>query len=697
MTPKSVCPYSSLQVESRAVAATRSCWPLAKRVISSLLLALLAVAGPGMLCAQNKKPGLDLMDLSLEDLMAVKVTSVSKKEQRLSETPASIYVITRDEVRRSGASNIPDLLRMVPGLQVAQIDANIWAIGTRGFNERFSNKMLVMIDGRSVYSPLFGGVYWDSQDVVLEDIERIEVIRGPGGSLWGANAVNGIINIITKPAESTQGTLLTAGTGTLEPASATVRYGGKVGGIGFYRAFSTYTKNAGGADASGGPTPDGGHLLHGGFRSDLQLRKQDSLTVQGDLYSGSFGELLNLPIFTAPYAQTSPGVIQPAGGNLLGRWTHTLSSGARTELQAYYSLDDRDATERPDRRRTADIDFQNHFHFHERHDVVWGLGYRLYQMNMPATAYLSYTPGKQSETLFSAFLQDEYSLRPDRLHLTAGIKLEHNPYTGLEGQPSVGLVWTPAASQTIWVAVSRAVKTPSILNLSMQRPLSVDPGPDGLVLTTLVGNPNYKSENLLAYEGGYRLQLSRRFSIDATGFVNSYDHVETNETLPDQIPPQANPSYTMAPTQWANNLFGTAYGAETVATWSVVPRWSLSGTYSWLKLKMRQNAASNDLSTGPSFNGEAPTNQFGARSSLRLCKNVDLNTWSEYVGGLLADQVPSYVRLDSNLQWHTGEYTRIEVGGQNLLTPHHPEFLVGNGAIATEVRRSFFVRMTLAF
>jgi iron complex outermembrane recepter protein len=697
MTSKTVCPYDSLQLPRGALAATRSSWPMVKRVVSSLLLALLNVAGPGMLRGQNKKPGLDLMNMSLEDLMAVKVTSVSKKEQRLSETPAAIYVITREEIRRSGATNVPDLLRMVPGLEVAQIDANIWAIGTRGFNERFSNKMLVMIDGRSVYSPLFGGVYWDSQDVVLEDIDRIEVIRGPGGSLWGANAVNGIINIITKPAESTQGTLLTVGTSTLEPASATVRYGGKVGGIGFYRVFSAYTKDAGGIDASGGSTPDGWHLLHGGFRSDLQLRKQDSLTVQGDLYSGSFGELLNLPVFASPCAETNPGVTKPAGGNLLGRWTHTLSSGAHTELQAYYSLDDRHATERPDSSGTADIDFQYHFHFHERHDLVWGLGYRLYRMDMPATPYLSYTPGKQSETLFSAFLQDEYSLRPDRLHLIAGVKLEHNPYTGLEAQPSLGLVWTPAASQTIWVAVSRAVKTPSILNLSMQRPLSVDPSPNGLVLTTLVGNPNYKSENLLAYESGYRLQLSRRFSIDVTGFVNSYDHVETNETLPDQTPPQANPAYTVVPTQWANNLFGTAYGAEIATTWSIVPRWSLSGTYSWLKLKMRARAASNDLSTGPSFNGEAPANQFGARSSLRLCKNIDLNTWSEYVGGLPADGVPSYVRLDSNLQWHAGEYTRIDVGGQNLLTPHHPEFLVGNGAIATEARRGFFVRMTFAF
>jgi len=361
------------------------------------------------------------------------------------------------------------------------------------------------------------------------------------------------------------------------------------------------------------------------------------------------------------------------------------------------SLDDREATERPDRRATADVDFQYHFHFQEIHDIVWGLGYRLYRMEMPATPYLSYTAANQSETLLSAFLQDEYSLDPDRLHLTAGVKLEHNPYTGLEAQPSIGLVWTPSTNTTIWAAVSRAVKTPSILNLSMQRPLSISPGPNGPVLTTLVGNPNYKSENLLAYEVGYRLQMNRRISIDATGFINSYDHVETNETLPDQIPPQANPPYTVTPTQWANNLFGVTYGAEIAATWRVLPRWSLSGTYSWLKLKMRQNAASNDLSTGPSFNGEAPTNQFGARSSLRLCKSVDFNTWSEYVGALPADGVPSYVRLDSNLQWHVGEYARIDVGGQNLLSPHHPEFLVGNGAIATEVRRSFFVRMTFAF
>lgn len=670
------------------------CSGLPKRI--ALFLFLILVPEPAFLRAQDGPNPPDVMSMSLEELMGVEVTSVSKKEQKLSDTAAAIYVITQEEIQRSGATSIPDLLRMVPGLEVAQIDANIWAVGTRGFNERFSNKMLVMIDGRSVYSPLFGGVYWDDQNLVLEDIDRIEVIRGPGGSLWGANAVNGIINIITKSSQATQGTLVTINSGNLEPASASARYGGKVGKLGFYRVFSTFTKNSGGVDAGGESTADDWHLLHGGFRSDLQLRQHDSLSVEGDLYDGRFGELLNLPTFSPPYAESNLGYISPSGGDILGRWTHKLSSGASTELQASYSLDNRDATERPDHRSTIDIDFQYHLHLRQNHDVVWGTGYRLYQLDAPATPYLVITPSKQSETLYSTFLQDEYSLRPD-LHLIAGIKLEHNPYTGLVVQPSLGVVWKPTAHQTFWGAVSRAVKTPTILDLSMDRPLSVSPSPDGLVLTTLIGNPNYKNENLLAYEGGYRYQWRRRVSLDATGFINSYDDVETNETLPPQIQAQANPPYTLIPTQWANNLFGQTYGAEVAATWNVIPRWKLSGTYSWLKMKMGQNAASNDFGTGPAFNGEAPTNQFGASSSLRLLKNVDFNAWSEYVSALPADGVPSYVRLDSNLQWHVGEYTRIDVGGQNLLTARHIEYLVGNGAIATEVPRSFFVRMMFTF
>jgi iron complex outermembrane receptor protein len=254
-------------------------------------------------------------------------------------------------------------------------------------------------------------------------------------------------------------------------------------------------------------------------------------------------------------------------------------------------------------------------------------------------------------------------------------------------------MWTPVRKQAFWAAVSRAVKTPTIINTSMNRVLWVAPGGQGLIVSTLVGNPNYQSEDLLSYEAGYRLQ-AKHFSLDATGFVNNYNDGETNENLPPQFQPQAQPPYTVMARQWANNLFGKTFGAEVAVTWNVVSRWKLSGSYSWLKMEMRQNARSNDFTTGPAFNGEAPTNQFGLRSSLQVIRNLQLNTWSAYVGSLPANGVASYIRLDSNFQWRVGERCRLDFGGQNLLTLHHTEYVVGNGAIPTDARRTFFTRFT---
>ncbi|MGA2889613.1 MAG: TonB-dependent receptor [Terracidiphilus sp.] len=624
---------------------------------------------------------------------------MSKKEEQLLDTPAAVYAVTREEIRSSGARNVSDALRLVPGMDVNQINASIFDVGIRGFDERFSNKMLVMIDGRSLYSPIFGGIYWDSIDLIVDDIDRIEVIRGPGGSLWGTNAVNGTVNIITRSSQGTQGAMLSEKSASDTPVSLMARYGAQVGKIGTYRIFAKYKDVLGNQDAMGRWAGDAWHVLHGGFRSDLKPRERDAVLLEGDIYFGSFGEPLTVPLPVAPFSATVGGINSVSGGEMLGRWTHDYADGQETQAQIYYSIEDRDATERPDNLETVDIDAQHHFHLGSRQDLVGGAGYRYSQFYAPSTPSLTITPASQRYPLISAFIQDEIALLPKRLLLTAGGKTEHNRFTGFDLQPSLRLNWRPTEKNAIWASVSKAVKIPNILNTSMYRLVSVGLGADGVDASTLVGNPKYKDEHLLAYESGIRTQL-KHVSIDATGFVNNYNDVETNENLA----PVAHTGYTEYPAQWANNLYGKSFGAEVATSWNVVPSWKLTGSYSWLKLEMRTNSQSNDTSTAVGFNAGTPTNHFGVRSSYALLKNLDFNTLAQYTGpmpsGLGRDTppaMPSYYRVDSNLQWHVGEYFRIDVGGQNLLYPRVAEYTGGNGAVQTLTPRSVSGRITYVF
>jgi iron complex outermembrane recepter protein len=636
---------------------------------------------------------------SLEELMKTQISSVSRKDKQLLDTPAAVYVVTREDIRSSGARTIPDALRLVPGMDVAQINASMFDVGIRGFDERFSNKMLVMVDGRSLYSPLFGGIYWDSLDLVMEDIERIEVIRGPGGSLWGTNAVNGTVNIITRSSQSTQGALLIEQPFSDAPATLTARYGGQVGRIGAYRVFAQYTDAFGNQDMTGHWAGDAWHLLHQGFRMDLKPRGPDALMLEGDLYEGSFGEPLTEILLTPPFSATVGGINSVLDGDMLARWTHSYANGEETQLQIYTAEENRNATERPDNLTTVDADLQHHFRLGSRQDLVGGAGYRYSHVGAPPTPFLTITPAHQTYPLFSAFLQDEIALLPKRLSLTVGAKTEHNRFTGFDLQPSARLNWRPSEKSAVWAAVSQAVKIPNILNTSMYRTWSTGLGSNGLDVTTLIGNPRYRDEHLLAWESGYRLQF-KSASVDATGFVNRYNDVETNESLA----PVPQSGYTEYPLQWANNLYGESFGAEGVLNWNATARWHLSATYAWLKLEMRANAQSNDTSTAVGFNTGTPANHFGARSSYSLLKNLEFNALALYTGplpsGLGADTPPalsSYCRVDSNLQWRVGEYLRLDIGGQNLLDPRIAEYTGGNGATETLTPRNLFGRIRYVF
>jgi len=408
-----------------------------------------------------QSPAGDLTQVSIENLMNVEVTSVSKKEQKLSQVAAAVYVITQEDIRHSGATNIPDLLRMVPGLDVAQINANTWAISSRGFNSEFANKLLVLIDGRTVYTPLFGGANWDTFDVPLEDIDRIEVIRGPGGTIWGANAVNGVINVITKKTEDTLGGLVTTGGGTAAQEFGTVQYGGKIQQDTSYRIFAKYLNGDHFPDLNGTNGEDGWHLLHGGFREDTRLSAKDSLTTQGDLYAGSEGSTIVHTILNPPENVEVQRLTPLSGGNVLGKWNHIFSDRADMTMQIYFDRYTRSGPEVRETRNTYDFEFQNHLVWGNRQDVIWGFGYRHSADQTLGTIDEAFAPADWDGDLFSAFVQDQITVRPDRVFLSIGTKLENSYFTGFDLQPSIRVAWTPNKRHTFWASISRAARTPA--------------------------------------------------------------------------------------------------------------------------------------------------------------------------------------------------------------------------------------------
>src|SRR3982075_1138173 len=488
-----------------------------------LLVALVCVFVASAL-AQNLP---DVTAMSVEDLMNVQVTSVSKRSQKLADAAAAIFVITQEDIRRSGARSIPESLRMVPGLQVARIDENKWAISSRGFNGRFANKLLVLIDGRSVYTPLFSGVYWNIQDVMLEDVDRIEVIRGPGATLWGANAVNGVINIITKKAKATQSGVVTAGGGNEERGSVAGRYGDKIGKALSYRLYGKDFNWAPSEYPKGGTAHDGWEAQRGGFRADYTPAGSNSFTLQGDLYHSGYNETLTIPSFAAPYSSTFPNTGAYSGGNILGRWNHATEDSS-ISLQMYFdntTLSDNSLF--VDHQNLFDIDFQDGFRLGDSQQMVWGLGYRaIIDRNDPSFS-VSLQPNQRTLNQFSAFLQDEIRL-VHSLRLMVGSKFEHNAFTGFEFEPNVRLLWTMTPNQSIWTAVSRAVRTPALTEEGLRLTSAVVPpgvpqNPTPFpALVTVYGSRNFQSEDLLAYELGYRVQVTNTLSTDIATFYYRY-------------------------------------------------------------------------------------------------------------------------------------------------------------------------------
>jgi iron complex outermembrane receptor protein len=655
-------------------------------------------------------------DLPLEDLLSMEVTSVSKKSQRLNEAAAAIFVITQEDIRRSGVTSIPEALRMAPGIQVARIDANKWAISSRGFNAQFANKLLVLIDGRSVYTPSYSGVYWDAQDTLLEDIDRIEVIRGPGATLWGANAVNGVINIITKQAAETQGGLLIAGAGNEEKVIAGLRYGADLNPETQGRLYVKYNdRDSSYAPAFMAQAQDDWRSLRGGFRIDSQATETDSWTLQGDIYQADQNQLLNLfqdpsdptNLAYAPrfYATNLADEIESSGWNLLARWDKALSRESNTTLQIYYDHTNREEGFLAQQHDTLDIDFQHQIQAHPNHEVVWGLGYRRIQDDFDNSFAVSFAPDSRSVDLYSAFLQDEIELVPAQLRLTLGSKFEHNDYTGFEIQPSARLVWLPKQRHTLWASVSRAVRTPSRAEDSIS--LVTEIVPTSPLTPPLIiginGQDDFEAEELIAYELGYRVQPSERLSLDLALFYNDYDNLQTIETveilqLMNPLDPFGPPLLIPTTFEFANLAQGDSLGLELAVDWRFQEWWRMQANYSFIEVSASLHNASNDYLTVGLLEGSSPRHQVSLRSMMDLSHAVSLDFWAYYVDELSNsslsltgdNSVSDYTSLNLRLAWQAQDNLELSLVGHNLLDNRHQEFIGENLLIQTEIERSIY-------
>jgi iron complex outermembrane receptor protein len=654
-----------------------------------ILLAGLFAAGP----AWPQQSSNDLTSQSLENLMNIQVTSVSKKEQKLSRTASAIFVITQDDIQRSGATAIPDLLRMVPGMDVAQIDANTWAISARGFNEEFSNKLLVLIDGRSVYTPTFAGVFWETVDLPLQDIERIEVIRGPGGTVWGANAVNGVVNIITKKASETQGVAVEAGGGNLKKGFGTVEYGGKLSASTDGRAYLQYgahSSQPGLGDVAG---EDGWHMLRGGFRLDSALSAKDTLTAQGDLYGGREGESV------ISLAGGAPSRLEGyfGGGYLQTIWNHAYSARSDSTLQVSF---DRYTRSLPftDKRNTIDAAFQYHFSWGNRHDIVAGVEYD-HTNHKSNSDFVSYSPADDERDFFSAFVQDEIALVPDRLYFTIGTKVEHNGYTGLVDMPNARLAWELSARHMFWTAISRPERIPSSGDTSDVVNGGQVPGPGGVPIQVILrGPPNFKNETLLAYEAGYRSSLSDRISVDLSAFFNSYHDLRTIQSAQLTFQPGASPPEFLENLSFQNGMRGQTQGGEASLHWRPISHWTLSPGYAFESFHMHLNLGSNDTTLFPAAQGGSPEHSAQLRSHLELLQGFSWDASAYFVDRLPAFHVPSYTRIDTGITWRWGERASLSVVGQNLVTDHHLESLNSTGLVASGlVKRSAYAKFSWHF
>ncbi|MBI2949117.1 MAG: TonB-dependent receptor [Verrucomicrobia bacterium] len=642
----------------------------------------------------------DLLQFSLEDLGKIKVTTVSRKSESLSRAAAAVHVITQEDIRRSGVNSIPEALRMAPGLDVARANARQWAISSRGFNDLFANKLLVLMDGRTIYTPLFSGVFWEDTDTFLEDVDRIEVIRGPGATLWGANAVNGVINIITKSAQDTQGLVIDGGGGMEERGFGGLRYGGRLGTNAYYRAYAKYANRDEFTRTDGTGANDNWWTSQEGFRVDWEPRALNRLTLQGDAYSGKWNGMIRRHSLSPPGLFTDPAHAKSEGANVLGRWTHEFSSDAELSVQTYYDRTDREFGMGREIRDTLDLDAQHRFSLGDRHEVVWGAGYRYSVDHLTESADFSAGDPSVGLQLSSGFVQDEIALVHDRLHLILGSKLEHNDFSGFEFQPGARMAWTPNQWNTLWAAVSRAVRTPSRSERGFTFYSDPPHSLPTLPLAALIpasGSPGFDTGTLVAYEAGYKVQPHPRLSLDLAAFYHDYDRLYNVIQLPIELRfnSSAQP-YLLLPVTINNALFGESYGVELSVRWQPIDAWRLRANYTFLKVNLHTRGLVPSLTE--QSEGDNPQHQISIWSDVDLGRRVEWGMGFRFVDGLPAQNVGSYSELQARLAWKPTSKWELSVVGRDLLHAHHQEFspflFISRDV---QVDRAVYAKVTLRF
>jgi iron complex outermembrane receptor protein len=639
-----------------------------------------AEAQPG---AQTQ-PGTDLKSLSLEELGNIKVITQSKEPEEIWRTPAAISVLTQEDIRRLGARNVPELLRMLPGVFVGTVNSSNWAVGVRGFTSNFSKSLLVLIDGRSVYTPLFGGVYWSVQDTVLEDIDRIELIRGPGGTVWGENAVNGVINIITKESGETHGALATSVAGNLERYRGQIRFGGAAG-TGSYRIFAKGFVR--------GPEihpntmdPDEWHQERGGFRTDWTLDSRDQLTVQGDIYKG-----------TNPRESLGVNTEDPvSGGDVMGRWSRDLSrshdNSSNVFVQGYVDRTIREGIIFGERQYTYDLDGVYRQHLGSRNDLTLGAGYRNNPINFTQhNPFVDFLPHHLNYQLYSFFAQDEAALVGQRLFLTVGLKAEHNIYSGWDWEPAGRILYRRSDHETYWATLSRATRMPSLLEdgFRLAVPISVSPPLELLI----AGNPHFQSEMLLGYEAGYRRLVTQNFFFDVAAFYNQYGRLQGFLPAVVQTDPVATPPEAAVTTLYGNTVEGSTRGIEFAPDWKIAPWWRLKGSYSLLRYDLKSRPGFSDPATITGYVGSTPLGQIAVESRLDLPRHFEFDQALRHEGSLPAQQVPAYTTADLRLGWRYRGF-ELSANGRDLIDQGHTEFGSGDSSVATlGIRRSIFAKI----
>ncbi len=615
--------------------------------------------------AQQIAESTRLKKLTLEQLLEIEVTTASRKPQPFSSAAAAVAVLTSERIRRSGAVTIPDVLRLAAGMHVIRSDGRSWGVSARGLNLNTANKLQVLMDGRILYTPLFGGVFWDVQDYVLQDIDRIEVTRGPGATLWGGNAVNGVVNIQTLSAQDTQGGLIEAGGGNEENAFVTARYGNKIGDATYYRGYFKFFDRDGLVFANGQDAQDDWQMGRGGFRMDSDITQTSTFTIQGDVYRGE-----------ETFPDRKDGIV--SGGNLLGHWHRLYKGNSDLQLLVYYDRSDRKIPlQFQEKRNTFDVDLQHRFQPIARHDFVWGFNYRASADQTEDIGTIQFVPDDRTIHHFSGFIQDDISLIPEKLVIVAGTKIEDNTFSGIEVQPNFRIAWMPHSNQTLWGAVSRAVRVPSRLDTDIRFfPL---PG-----LLALKGNSDFKPEEVIAVEGGYRTSLHQGLYMDFTLFHNSYDSLITLEA-------GASGEAAMI----GNGMNAGITGGTVAVNFEPLPWMRSISSVTLLHKELELDPGSRDTSNA-SGEGNDPDYYWALHLMMDPIKDFQADVVLRSSGELPSPVVPGYVTMDFRLAWLVTEKLEFSITAQNLFHESHPEF--GNPApTRKEVERGVYGKVTCFF